>query len=761
MHLQFILVILAVTSGLSALMLAYISSQSRRIKGAGAFALLCSTVAIPAFFYALEIQFTLPGDVLLWGRMKYMVAVFMPVAWFAFAVRYTDRHEELRLIRYRHIAIASIIPVITSLLMLFNPGNLIWQTYVADYRSATLAVDVVYGQWMLFIYLPYALLLIFTGFWLFSRKWIQPDYRQPLMMVLAALLLPFIGTAIVFLYITILDPGALFFAISTIILAVGILRINVLDIRPAAYNHLLQNIPDGLLVADASDQIVMLNPAFLKYSHYNTEAEILGRKLHDVLDEEMAATQSLWDTNSDASFFKRGQQYENVMAPRLFPLRDERGYEIGYGMVFRDDATQRHAEVELQKRVDQLSILSQIDEEITHTLKIQPILEMALDAAMRLSHAEVGYIAVTVEEDIRVETVIGKFDKEMIGRSLRPSDGIVGSVLVEQEPKMILDIMKHEDKNPFRHASKAMMIIPLSAAERLMGLLVLETEKPERFDEEIFEFIQQIANRITVAIENASLYRYVQEQLDETQKLYAKVQQLEQLKTDMIRIAAHDLKNPLSVVEGYMEMMMLDQELLPEHVVDYVDSARHTAHRMRDMLMDILSLERIEQMAKDASKEELDLRETIETLTGTYRGQADEKQQQLNVHVHNGTAYGVEGDPAQIKEAVSNLIGNAIKYTPTGGSVDVYLDYDNAHHNNVVFKVVDTGYGIPLNQQPRIFQPFFRAKTVETSSIKGTGLGLHLVKNIIERHEGEMIFDSEYGHGSTFGFKLPSHSVKS
>ena len=209
-----------------------------------------------------------------------------------------------------------------------------------------------------------------------------------------------------------------------------------------------------------------------------------------------------------------------------------------------------------------------------------------------------------------------------------------------------------------------------------------------------------------------------------------------------------------------MEMMMLDKDLLPEHVVDYVDSARGTARRMRDMLMDILSLERIEQMAKDSSKEALDIRDTIEDLSAAYRKQAKEKQQHMTVHIANGSAYGVEGDPAQLKEAVSNLIGNAIKYTPEGGTVDIYLDFADANHESIIFKVVDTGYGIPLDQQRRLFQPFFRAKTSETSNIKGTGLGLHLVKNIVERHEGEMIFDSEYGKGSTFGFKLPAQDIK-
>ena len=112
----------------------------------------------------------------------------------------------------------------------------------------------------------------------------------------------------------------------------------------------------------------------------------------------------------------------------------------------------------------------------------------------------------------------------------------------------------------------------------------------------------------------------------------------------------------------------------------------------------------------------------------------------------------VEGDPGLLYEAMANLVINAIKYTPQGGRVDVRLKAADA---DVTFEVVDTGYGIPEDQQLRLFQPFFRARTDETIDIDGTGLGLHLVKNIIERHAGSIIFASEYGQGSTFGFCLP------
>ncbi|MFN8374065.1 MAG: ATP-binding protein [Anaerolineae bacterium] len=105
-----------------------------------------------------------------------------------------------------------------------------------------------------------------------------------------------------------------------------------------------------------------------------------------------------------------------------------------------------------------------------------------------------------------------------------------------------------------------------------------------------------------------------------------------------------------------------------------------------------------------------------------------------------------------MQQAVSNLVDNAIKYTPDSGSVHVAL----RHREGMArFEVTDSGYGIPETEQSNLFQPFKRVKTEETKTIEGTGLGLYSVKRIIERNRGEIIFTSQYGKGSTFGFTLP------
>jgi signal transduction histidine kinase len=112
----------------------------------------------------------------------------------------------------------------------------------------------------------------------------------------------------------------------------------------------------------------------------------------------------------------------------------------------------------------------------------------------------------------------------------------------------------------------------------------------------------------------------------------------------------------------------------------------------------------------------------------------------------------VDGDPTELREPVTNLLGNAVKYTGSGGVIRVALHRDG---DSALLEIADTGYGIPADQQEGLFQPFHRVKTRETYTIDGTGLGLYLVKRIVERHRGSVHFYSDYGKGSVFGFRLP------
>ncbi|MDZ4671567.1 MAG: PAS domain-containing sensor histidine kinase [Phototrophicales bacterium] len=275
-------------------------------------------------------------------------------------------------------------------------------------------------------------------------------------------------------------------------------------------------------------------------------------------------------------------------------------------------------------------------------------------------------------------------------------------------------------------------------------------------DELIHTLVQDVTQRYRAEQALAQQIRESAKQYDEIQALFEKVNKLEQLKSDMIRVAAHDLRSPLSVFVTHLDVMSLElseEGFIPDKktLLEHLEDMRHATKRMRRIIEDILSLERIEQNAQHAEYSPVELTSMVRGIFRDYESQAKNHAHQFTLTCPT-TPIIIQGDIAQLREAISNLISNALKYTPEMGRIEVVA---MTKGNCARFEVIDTGYGIPKDKQTSLFQPFYRAKSKETRHIEGTGLGLYLVKNIVERHHGTLIFKSVQGKGSHFGFEIP------
>lgn len=528
----------------------------------------------------------------------------------------------------------------------------------------------------------------------------------------------------------------------------------------ARLRDILDHIEDGYYEVDLRGHFLVFNDA---------AARLLGRSREDLLE---AAWADYRQPDSDAAEdiekafrhvyatrapmqevegrIHRVDGVERAIELSISPIFNDRSRVIGFRGIVRDVTERKRAEADVAERMTLLAVLEQVDTELSQTLDLDNVLTIGINALLLLSHADASEIVLRDEhtEVFSLARHTG-FDEaiELVPQTM----GIIGRVLREMQPELVLDVSADPDYYVVRPSTRAQITLPMIAHNKLLGVVSLETDERARFTPEVFEFTSLLVTRLAAAIENARLYQLSQGQVAELRGLYEQVSALEQIKTDMIRIASHDLRSPLGIIVGYLDLLLYDLEpTLNAEQRGFFDAMKRAADRMQRMTTDILSLERV-QTVRMQTHVRLSLELVLRKIVDDFEDNAAQKGVKL-VRDFGDERLPVVGDPISLAEAIGNLINNAIKYTPSGGQVEVRLSRTN---KAAEVQVIDTGIGIAQADQDKLFSPFYRIKNEATQGIEGTGLGLYLVRKIVEQHGGELIFQSVQGEGSIFGFRLP------
>jgi signal transduction histidine kinase len=286
------------------------------------------------------------------------------------------------------------------------------------------------------------------------------------------------------------------------------------------------------------------------------------------------------------------------------------------------------------------------------------------------------------------------------------------------------------------------IIAPITRGPQILGLLMVADRiaHTAAFTDEDLNLLLALAGQATVAVENQRLH-------EEIKRANGILQEYDRLKSEFVGIVAHDFRRPLMAIRGFAELVLEEPELSAESRSEFMRTVISETEHLALLATDTLLITQIETGQFSFKFSEVDLGPFI--LDAVPMGLSEHS---VLMDVPPGFPR-IWADPERLRQVLTNLVTNAVKYSPAGGSINVRCRQRGSQH--IVIEIIDHGLGIPPDQIGRLFQKFQRVRSEEHYKISGTGLGLYICRLIVEGHGGQLWVESEFGKGSTFGMALP------
>lgn len=396
----------------------------------------------------------------------------------------------------------------------------------------------------------------------------------------------------------------------------------------------------------------------------------------------------------------------------------------------------------LARRVEELTVFQQIDQQLNKSLELNQVLSSALTWAIALTTADSGSIGLLVETEtgpalrLSVNTSAG-------GEPPRtaPADHPVLAQVLQEERSVYLEQVSAAESLDGR-AAAVQLAVPIKRDGLITGLITLESRTPQAINDEDIAFVERLADRAAVAIKNA--------------RLYEDIHAANKAKSDFISVVTHELRLPMTSIKGYTDLIMSGMTgELNEQQKQFLGVIKRNLDRMSVLIRDLSDINRIESGRMQFEVGAFDVRDVVMEVVESFQEQAATKSQTLRVEIGEGDT-AVSADSRRVSQVLTNLVSNANKYTPPHGDILIQVQPQAAF---VQVAVCDTGIGISEENQAQLFNQFFRAEDAAVREQVGWGLGLSIVKKMVEAQGGEIWFQSTFGEGSTFAFTLPSANI--
>jgi GAF domain-containing protein len=410
---------------------------------------------------------------------------------------------------------------------------------------------------------------------------------------------------------------------------------------------------------------------------------------------------------------------------------------------------------ELTQSVEELRALGEVSRAVNSTLDLETVLSTIVAKAVQLSNTDAGVIYVFDELDqtLRVRATYGLSDELVAAIRDQPAGAsdALRQAIQDRQPLEIADI-RDEPPSPVREIAmragfRARLVVPLVGTNRVVGALVIRRKQPGKFPTSTVELLQTFAAQSVLAIQNARLFREIE---DKSRQL----QLASENKSQFVSSMSHELRTPLNAIIGLTEMMVKNAARFgTEKAQEPLQRVNRAGTHLLGLINQVLDLSKIEAGKLELNPQTVQLAPLINDVISTAGQLAEQNKNRLVVEAPENLG-ALTVDPMRLRQVLLNLLSNACKFTKVG---EVKLATRKVSNGSdfVEFAVSDTGIGMTPEQQARLFEEFSQADATTAQRFGGTGLGLAITRKLARMMGGDVTVTSEPGKGSVFTVRLP------
>jgi GAF domain-containing protein len=407
---------------------------------------------------------------------------------------------------------------------------------------------------------------------------------------------------------------------------------------------------------------------------------------------------------------------------------------------------------ETQQRLAEVSTLYAFAEQLTTSIDLPTLLDSIVVTLKEVLHCRgVSISLLNLDtQTLEIRAAAGLQPKWRQAAKLKVGEGISGKVAATAQPIYVPDASSLPDFIFFDPVVRSLLVVPLMVKDRVIGTLAIDQTIPDAFKQDDKRILTIAAAQAAAAIENAQLYTDLEERAAKLEQAYKELQEVDKLKDELVQNVSHELRTPLTFIKGYVELLLEgDMGLLNEMQRESLTIVADKTNALTRLVSDIIYLQQVEWESLQFSQQ--DMREMARLALQSCEVAAVTAGIFLRLEA-DSDLLSIPVDRDRVNQVFDNLLGNAIKFSPRGGSITIEVKDDGAM---IQLGVLDTGVGIPPDKLDRVFDRFYQVDGSATRRFGGAGLGLAIARRIVEAHGGRIWVESEVGKGSAFKFTLP------